>query len=59
MNDPFLVWERWLESHDGRLFRRREGGNETDLDLVAMIPNPPGSAIVTVGDLKALIRARE
>jgi hypothetical protein len=58
MSDPVTVLERWLtwlDSHDGRIYRRSHGGQETDLDLVATIPNPPGSAILTVGDLRVIV----
>lgn len=48
-------WLEWLDSHDGRLYRRQHGELETDTDLIATIPNPPGSAIFTVGDLRAVV----
>jgi hypothetical protein len=54
---PFGRWLEWLDSHDGRLFRRARGGQETDLDLACTIPHPPGSAVFTVGDLRALVAA--
>lgn len=49
------LWLEWVDSHDGRLARRRKGGSETDLDLLCTIPNPPGSAIFTVGDLREVV----
>lgn len=58
--NPFVVldrWLSWLDSHDGRLHRRGKGGAETDSDLIATIPNPPGAAIFTVGDLRAVVHA--
>jgi hypothetical protein len=60
MGDPFVAfagWLAWLESHDGRLYRRSRGQEETDSDLACTVPNPPGAAIVTVGDLRALVAA--
>lgn len=45
----------WLDSHDGRLYRRRTGGTETDTDLAALIPTPPGQSIFTVGDLREVV----
>jgi hypothetical protein len=54
---PFGRWLEWLDSHDGRLFRRARGQDETDLDVIATIPNQPGSALFTVGDLRALVAA--
>jgi hypothetical protein len=54
---PFGRWLEWLDSHDGRLFRRAHGGQETDLDLACRLPNPPGSELFTVGDLRALVAA--
>jgi hypothetical protein len=54
---PFTRWLEWLDSHDGRLFRRSQGGDETDWDLACTVPNPPGRAIVTVGDLRAIVAA--
>jgi hypothetical protein len=54
---PFARWLAWLESHDGRLYRRSRGQGEADSDLACTVPNPPGSAIVTVGDLRALVAA--
>jgi hypothetical protein len=54
---PFGRWLEWLDSHDGRLFRRAHGGQETDLDLAALIPAPPTRAVFTVGDLRALVAA--
>jgi hypothetical protein len=54
---PFGRWLGWLDSHDGRLFRRARGQDETDLDVACTIPNPPGSALFTVGDLRALVAA--
>lgn len=60
MQTPFLVFEQWLEwlmSHDGRLFRRSKGQQETDSDLAALIPTPPGQTILTVGDLRRLVAA--
>ncbi len=53
--DVFRKWLEWLDSHDGRLDRRRRGGKETDTDLIATIPNPPAAVIFTVGDLRALV----
>lgn len=50
-------WLEWLDSHDGRLSRRARGDNETDSDLIATIPNPPGKAIFTIGDLRAIVEA--
>lgn len=50
-------WLEWLDSHDGRLHRRSVGGNETDGDFLATIPNPPGSAIFCVGHLRAIVEA--
>jgi hypothetical protein len=60
MNDTFVVFARWLEwldSHDGRLYRRSRGGLEDDFDVACTVPGPPGSALVTVGDLRALVAA--
>lgn len=54
---PFRELLAWLDSHDGRLERRHRGGQETDSDVVAAIPTPPGQAIFTVGDLRALVLA--
>jgi hypothetical protein len=54
---PFALWLAWLDSHDGRLFRRAHGGQETDLDLAALIPTPPTQAVFTVGDLRAIVAA--
>lgn len=57
-DSPIKIWEDWLTwlvSHDGRLQRRRQGGNETDSDLIALLPIPPGRVILTVGDLRALV----
>lgn len=56
--DPFVVFERWLEwltSYDGRLYRRAQGQKEDDFDLLCTIPTPPGSSILTVGDLRDLV----
>lgn len=58
--DPFLPFERWLEhldSHNGRLLRRSQGGHETEYDLVCLIPSFPGQTIFTIGDLRALVEA--
>lgn len=55
--EPFARYLNWLESHDGRLYRRSEGQQETDADLVCLIPTPPGQAIFTVRDLRALVEA--
>jgi hypothetical protein len=58
--DVFAIFETWLEwvvSHDGRLHRRANGQLETDMDLLALIPTPPGQSIFTVGDLRALVAA--
>ncbi len=60
INDPFAVfarWLTWLDSHDGRLHRRQRGGLETDSDVIGTIPNPPGVALLIVGDLRALVEA--
>lgn len=61
MNNPFKPFEEWLEfltSHDGRLHRRKQGGNETDSDVVCLIPTPPGQTIFTIGDLKKLVACK-
>ncbi len=59
VNNPFLMfeqWLEWLESHDGRLHRRKTGGSETDFDAIALVPTGnAGRNILTVGDLKALV----
>lgn len=57
--EPFKRWLRWLDSHDGRLHRRRAGGRETDLDSLATIPDPRGGGgtVFTVGDLRELVEA--
>lgn len=55
--DPFRLWLTWLDSHDGRLARRKRGDKETDSDYLAGIPTPPGQTIFTVGDLRALVEA--
>lgn len=52
---PFERWLEWLDSHDGRLYRRANDGLENESDLVALIPNPPGRAILTVGDLREVV----
>lgn len=60
MRDPFALFEEflaWLDSHDGRLWRRRRGDQETDSDLVCTVPTPPGATLWTVGDLRALVAA--
>jgi len=49
-------WLEWLDSHDGRLFRRSKGGEETEYDIAALVPNPPGQAIFTIGDLREVVR---
>jgi hypothetical protein len=54
---PFARWLEWLDSHDGRLFRRSKGWQETDTDVACTIPCPPGSTPFTVGDLRALVAA--
>lgn len=64
MNDPFLPFARWLEwldSHDGRLARRKGGGKENEFDLVCCIPQPGhgGQMIYTIGDLRKLVGAGE
>ena len=58
--NPFRIFEQWLDwlvSHDGRLHRRARGEKETDMDVIALIPTPPGQSILTVGDLRALVAA--
>lgn len=52
---PFRRWLVWLDSHDGRLYRRSRDGRETDSDFLALIPTPPGQTVFTVGDLRALV----
>lgn len=49
----FQRWLEWLDSHDGRLHRRKTGGAETDYDLIALLP--PDRTVFTVGDLRRLI----
>ncbi len=59
MSDPFEALEEWLaflDSHDGRLHRRARGGNETDCDIAALLPTPPGQTILTVGQLREIVR---
>lgn len=53
---PFGQYLDWLESHDGRLERRRQGGDETDSDIALTLPCPPGRLVVTVGDLRRLVK---
>ncbi len=60
LRNPFLPFERWLEwldSHDGRLSRRKDGGDETEFDIAALLPTPPTQTIFTVGDLRDLVEA--
>jgi hypothetical protein len=54
---PFSRWLEWLDSHDGRLHRRSQQQEETDQDIACTLPTPPGSDLVTVGDLRALVEA--
>lgn len=49
------AWLVWLDSPTGLTHRKSRGGLGTESDLVCTIPNPPGSAIITVGDLRSLI----
>lgn len=53
--DIFIRWLEWLDSHDGRLYRCTIGQQGTDMDILGTIPNPPGSAILTVGDLRNIV----
>lgn len=55
MRHPFEEWLEYLDSHNGRLHRREQGGNETDYDIAALIPIPPGRRIFTVGDLRKTV----
>ncbi len=62
MRDPFEVWERWLkwlDSPEGKKHRRsaKPKGEGKESDLICTIPNPPGSAIVTMRDLRELVKA--
>ncbi len=52
---PFREWLTWLDSHDGRLARRKAGGKENDYDYLCTLP--PGGSIFTVGDLRRLVQA--
>lgn len=45
-------WLAWLDSEEGKACRLRAGQKGEELDLICVIPNPPGGAIVTVKDLR-------
>lgn len=54
--EPFARWLEWLDSHNGRLYRRTKGGKEDDWDIAALLPNPQGGQrVFTVGDLRRLV----
>ncbi len=52
---PFREWLTWLDSHDGRLHRRKQGGKEDDYDYLFTVP--VSGRIFTVGDLRRLVNA--
>ncbi len=54
---PFNDWLEWLDSHDGRLYRRSRGDKEDDYDFLTLIPTPPGQTVFLVGDLRRLVDA--
>jgi hypothetical protein len=54
---PFAEWLEWLDTPDGLEYRRSTGGEGGELDRVATLPTPPGSTILTVADLRALVQA--
>ncbi len=48
-------WLDWLDSEDGLQVRKQRNQEGNDSDLICTIPDPPGKAIVTVGDLRTLV----
>ena len=58
--NPFRVFSECLEfldSHKGRLERRKAGWSETDSDIAVLLPNKYGKTIVTIGDLRKIVEA--
>ena len=53
------LWLRWLDSEEGLEYRKNKGLNCNDYDLACTIPNPPGSAIITIKDLRDFVNLIE